>query len=379
VHTDSCPFVASPGARPPRLAGRAPLLDALGDRIAALQRGEPARPLAWLGRVGEGRTAVLHEAAKRAAAQGWAPAIATVTREVPLEHELARGIAAAVLHHGRKHPDEPKLVELLGVARAYAAAHDLDLPLEAPMAEISWPGTRLGDAGALFERVADGLRSIGSGCFLALDDADHADREVCRDVIAAAGQLAGAGRAFLLVVTGLPGTMPAELTEQTVLGPLTPPDVLDALSWPAAERGIEIRHDTVAAIGRRTQGHPYFVQAFAKAAWAHSDQHRVTPDDITAVALDVERDLRASFFAPVLDGLSSSELRFVRAVADAGRRATFAEVANRLGDPVRFDPATSRLAPIRDDLLARGVLYVGEGEVLEFALPYLERYVRTTD
>jgi hypothetical protein len=379
VQSATCPFVASLGAKPARLSGRAPLLDALGDSLGALHRAEPARPLAWLGRVGVGRTALLHEAARRASAQGWAAAVITIVRDSPIEHELARGVAAALVHYGRRHADEPKLVELLGVARAYAAAHDLDLPIEAPMPEISWPGSRRSDAGALLERVADGLRAIGSGCFLAIDDLDHAPLDARLDIVGAVTQLAGAGRSVLVAVTGLPGTVPDSLARCHELATLSPPEVLDALAGPAAEHRVEVGHETVAAIGRRTGGHPYFVQAFARAAWLDADGPALTPELIAAVALRVERELRSSFFAPVLDGLSPAELRFVRAVADAEENEGFAEIARRLGDAVRFDPATSRLAPVLAGLVDRGVLYTDGDDRLRFALPYFERYVHSTD
>ena len=104
----------------------------------------------------------------------------------------------------------------------------------------------------------------------------------------------------------------------------------------------------------------------------------MTPDDVAAVTLPVERDLKQTFFAPVLDTLDPSERRFLRALAEEGTEAPFADVARRLGDPVRFDPATSRLAPTRDALLRRGVVFERDGR-LGFALPYFERYLHATD
>lgn len=375
----SCPFVAAPGARPPRLAGRTEVLDALSAQLVALRQREPGRVQAWLGQVGSGRTVLAHEAAKRAASDGWAPAIVSVGHGGRLEHDVARGMAAAVLHHGRRHPDETVLAGLLGVVRAYAEAHDMDLPLELAAAEISWPGTRHADVGVLMERLADGMERVGAGVLLVLDNVDGADADARRDVLTAAAELMAGGRALALVVTGLPGSVPPELAQIRPIGPLSPPELFDAVAWPAAEKGVQVGHEAIAAIGRRTSGHPFFVQAFAREAWLTAVGTAITPDDVAAVALPVERALKRSFFAPVLDGLSPTELRFVRAVADAAPAATFAEVARRLGDPVRFDPATSRLAPVRDELLARGVLSSPDGELLEFALPYFEQYVHVVD
>ena len=47
VQMATCPYVAAPGAKPARLAGRGHLLDALGDTLGALHRAEPARIVGW--------------------------------------------------------------------------------------------------------------------------------------------------------------------------------------------------------------------------------------------------------------------------------------------------------------------------------------------
>ena len=316
-----------------------------------------------------------HEAARHAAAEKWAPAVVTVEPGTPIEHALARGLAASVLRRLRRHPGDDHLTQALGVIRSYGLAHDLELPIEATQLEVSWPGSRYADAGALFEKVADAMRTRRSGTFLALDDAGRLPREHVADVLRAAGEISGAGKAFELVVTGLPGTIPPGAPRFAELRSLTPPEVLDALAWPAAELGVELRHDTVAAIGRRTGGHPYYVQSFAEAAWQVADNGRITPSDIAHVAWDVEQRLGTTVFAPAVAGLGPGELAFAETVARLRGEATFAAVATALGDASAVDPDASALAPIRDRLLHDEVLFVGQSGVLEFVVPYLDRYL----
>ncbi len=379
MHGGPSPFVAASGARPPHLAGRVEQLAAIDVAIERLGDGQPARTIGWIGLRGSGRTAIGHEAAKRAARLGWAPAIVSVERGGRLEHDLARGVAAALLHHRRRHPAEERIGEMLGAARAYAGHHGLDLPVDGPDAEISWPGTTLADAGALLERIADGLRSIGAGCLLVFDDVELADPTVFAALFGAAALIAGAGKPALLAATALPGSVRLDTLDLHPLGALGPADVDEALTGPAARQGVSIGRDTVAAIGRRTDGHPLFVQAFAAHAWQRLDGPDLLPEHVADAAFDAEQDLRATFFSPVLDGLTPAELRFARALADEGGAATFDQIARRLGDPVRFDPATSRLAPVRDALLRDRVLIdTGDG-LLRLAVPYLERYLRVAD
>ncbi|MEZ5255598.1 MAG: hypothetical protein R2705_01485 [Ilumatobacteraceae bacterium] len=115
---------------------------------------------------------------------------------------------------------------------------------------------------------------IGSGCFLAFDDAGHNDP--LELAVTSCGppqnwrRRAGGSPSS----AGLPGTVPASFANLAELGPLTPPEVHEALAAPAEPLGVHIPPETVAAIGRRTGGHPYFVQAFAAAAWDHGDGSR---------------------------------------------------------------------------------------------------------
>ncbi|MEZ5255599.1 MAG: hypothetical protein R2705_01490 [Ilumatobacteraceae bacterium] len=81
----------------------------------------------------------------------------------------------------------------------------------------------------------------------------------------------------------------------------------------------------------------------------------------------------------MLDTLDPSERRFLRALAEEGPRCCSVDVARRLGDPVRFDPATSRLAPTRDASLRRGVVFERDGRPGFALAAYFERHLHATD
>lgn len=365
------PFIGALGARPPRLAGRHVQLDALGTALDALAAGRAARPQIWLGRLGTGRSALAHEAARRAARRGWAVAVVSVEAGGRLEHDLARGVAAALLRLQRRLPGEGRLAELLGVARAYAGQHLLELPVEGPAAEVSWPGTTLADAGALLERVADALGSIGSGCLLAFDDLDLADRSTVADVLSAGALLAGAAKPVVICATGLPGTIPLTGCEMSRIGALDPPAVLDALAGPAVELGVVVGRDTVAAIGRRTGGYPLYVQSFAAHAWRWLDGPALLPAHVDAGASGAEAELRAQVFEPALAGCDDAGRAVCHVLAGMGGRATWDRIVEAAAQQVGRDD----LEGTRDALLAGRVLVTDDDGQLAFAIPYLERYL----
>ncbi len=304
-------------------------------------------------------------------------AVISAAPGVRLEHDLARGVAAALLRLQQRLPGEVRLAELLGVTRAYAGQHLLELPVDGPPAEVSWPGSTLADAGALLERVADGLGVIGSGCLLVFDDLDVADRSAAADVLAAGGLLAGAAKPLVMCATGLPGAVPTTGCDVSAIGALDPPAVLDALAGPAVELGVVVGRDTVAAIGRRTGGYPLYVQSFAAHAWARLDGAALLPTHVAAGAATAEAELRAEVFEPALAGCGGPRLAFCRALARLGGRGTVEQVATELAASTGGTSAAGDVVASSDALLDARVLCTDDAEHLAFAVPLLERYVLT--
>ena len=379
VSLGDCPYVALPGARPPVLAGRADVLAAVATQRDALAAAKAAYPVALTGRYGSGRTAAGDEIARAAARAGWAPAVIAIEPSTIVVHEIARGVAAMVLRRLAVEATDRAASALLATTRSFATAHHLELPLDVPPAvSPKWTGDVAADLEALFRQVGEAGAKAHRGYLLVIDDSDLAPGNGCAAAAAAASCVARAGLPLLTVFTGLPGTasMLGAALRDVAIRSLSPAEVNEAVAGPAHKLGVDVPPATIASIGRRSGGHPYFVQALARAAWEAADASPITAADVETGSLAAERELMTHFFGPVLDGLSSGERRFLRSMAEV-EHPTFEAISRLLGDANRFDPSSSQLAGVRDSLLERRVVFEANG-ALEYALPFFDRYVTAT-
>jgi hypothetical protein len=381
VSLGDCPFVARQGARPAALAGRNDILDTVAEQRVSLANGTGAQPQVITGRVGSGRTAVGDEIARVASRAGWAPATISITPSNDVIHEIARGTAAMLLRRLATDREDAQAAALLSTTRSFAAAYGLDLPLDVESAASrEWTDDPTEDLGYLFRLLGGAGSKAGAGYLLVIDDIDLATTGGGAECLAAASDVARASMPMLVVFTGLPGTarlLGSSITERE-LGPLGPAEVFEAIAEPARRRGVDIPAQSIASIGRRTGGYPFFVQALAAAAWEQASSSQITPNDVEAGSIIAERTMMADFFGPVLNALTSGERRFLRAMADVGANPTLEMMSRRLGDANRFNPDSSELVGIRDELLRRRVIYELPGNAFAYAMPLFDRYVGAT-
>jgi hypothetical protein len=378
VSLGDSPFDPRSGARPAILAGRESVLDAASAQREALVTGLPGQPLVITGRMGSGRSVMGDELARAAKRAGWAPAVITITRTNTLVHEIARGVAAMLLRRLAVDDSDRNAGPLLATTRSFAAAYGLDLPLDLDSsASRSWSGDLAEDVTYLFRLLGGAGASAGSGYMLVIDDIDAGTSTGASECLAAATDIARAGMPLLVAFSGLPGTaalLGSRLVE-TPLTPFGPAELTQAVAEPAQRLGAEFPVQSIVSIGRRTGGHPQFVQAMAQAAWEVATESVITPHDVEVGSVVAEQRMKADLFDPVLATLTQADRRFLKAMADVGTRPTLEMMSRRLGDASHFDPQSSELVGIRDTLLDRRVIYELTGGALDFSMPMFDRYI----
>jgi hypothetical protein len=335
------------------------VLEAAAAQREALITGSTGQPLVITGRRGTGRSVMGDELARAAKRAGWAPAVITITATNNLIHEVARGVAAMLLRRLSVDDSDRNAVPLLETTRSFAAAYGLDLPLDVESsASRSWSGDVADDVTYLFRLLGGAGASAGTGYMLVIDDVDVGNSTGASECLAAATDIARAGMPLLVAFSGLPGTatlLGSRLTETPLL-PLGPAELTP--------------------IGRRSDGHPQFVQALARAAWEVAETSVITPDNVAAGSVIAEQRMKAELFDPVLSKLTQADRRFLTAMANVGDRPTLEVMSRKLGDPNHFDPSASELVGIRDTLLERRVIYELTGGALDFAMPMFDRYIK---
>lgn len=144
-----------------------------------------------------------------------------------------------------------------------------------------------------------------------------------------------------------------------------------ALCLPAEREGVAITPGAIADILRQTEGYPYFLQEWGKHSWNVADASPIEADDALRATDEALADLDASFFRVRFERLSPSEKTYMRAMADLGPGPhRSGEIAERMGRKV------TTVAPIRNDLIAKGMLFSpGHGETA-FTVPLFDGFMK---
>jgi hypothetical protein len=127
----------------------------------------------------------------------------------------------------------------------------------------------------------------------------------------------------------------------------------------------------MAIVLEQSHGYPYFLQEWGKQSWNVADASPITGDDARRATDEVLTDLDASFFRVRFDRLTPAEKTYLRAMADLGPGPhRSGDIAERLGRKV------TTVAPIRNALIAKGMLFSPAHGDTAFTVPLFDGFMR---
>ena len=134
---------------------------------------------------------------------------------------------------------------------------------------------------------------------------------------------------------------------------------------------MEITSDALDRIVAETQGYPYFLQELGKHAWDAADESLIDIDDVETASLTAVAALDANFFRVRFDRLTPLEKRYLRAMAELGEGPhRSGEISDELGR------AVTSLAPMRNQLIAKGMVWSPRHGDTAFTVPLFDGYMR---
>jgi len=180
----------------------------------------------------------------------------------------------------------------------------------------------------------------------------------------------GAGLPQIVAKTGRSKSYAERLFEFPDIGPLSLEDAREALNGPVAQEGVAFTEEALDEIVRITEGYPYFLQQWGYEVW---NSARTSPIDLatvhTASRLAVE-GLDESYFRVRFDRLTPREKTYLRAMADGGARPQRSgDIAERMGVKV------TSVAPVRNSLIRKGMLYSPSYGESAFTVPLFDQYM----
>jgi len=380
------PYAPGAGTPPPELAGREELREQVRVAVERLRRGSPSKSILMVGLRGVGKTVLLDRMRDDAEASG----IHTLRIEAPegrsLPALLAPELRVALLRLSRnehaKALGERALRALAGFARALKVKfHDIEVGLDfEPEPGLADNGDLEHDLAALLETVGAAAQRAGTALVLFIDELQYVKEDELAALITGLHRTAQRRLPVGLVGAGLPqlrGRMgraksyAERLFDFPEIGELTPPAARQALVKPALDQGVELTEDALEQILVETHRYPYFLQEWGKHAWQVAERSPITLKDVQSASAVALAALDASFFRVRFDRLTLAEKRYVRAMAELGPGP------HRSGDVAdALERKVTSLAPIRNQLIAKGMIFSPSHGDTAFTVPLFDEFLR---
>jgi hypothetical protein len=380
------PFNPGAGVSPPELAGRAEVMDQAITALERIKRGRHAKSLMVLGLRGVGKTVLLNEIAKRARDSGYLAEMIEARDGDDLRQILLQSMRRVLLalDRGEHAVDAVKrglrvLRSFLGNVTVSAGGIDITLGVD--------PEVGQADSGSLEADVTDLLVATGRAAHavshpvaLLIDELQYVSKPELAALIRAIHAVNQAGLPLILFGAGLPQlagqagdakSYAERLFNFPRLDRLSQADANAAIREPIEDEGAAIEDDALLEIYEQSRGYPYFLQEWGYNAWNACKTNRISRADAQAATATSIRKLDESFFRVRFDRLTPGERDYMRALAELGADPQkSSDVASQLGRK-----ATS-VAPVRDSLIKKGMLYAPEHGLIAFTVPLFDEFMR---
>lgn len=378
------PYTPNAGAPPRFLAGRAQEIEDFRVLLRRLANGYTEQSVIITGLRGVGKTVLLGQYERIAEEENWVPVVAEVSKNTPFGPQIANLSRRALFQVSPKARWGQRAAQAAAVIKSFSLSVHADGAMTAGLdVEPAW-GTA--DTGSLNDDLADVFQAIGEaagekkrGVVFLFDEIQFLAKAELEALIGAVHRtvqrqlpvtFAGAGLPGLPGLAGNAKSYAERLFKFSSIGQLPRAAAVQAIVEPAKAEGVTFQPEAIEFILAYTQGYPYFIQEFGRAAWNTADGPVITLIDAEDALSQVESELDGSFFQARVQRTTPDELRYMRAMAELGsaeqKAADVAQVLHKTSE---------QLGPIRSRLIAKGLLYTPRFGYAKFTVPQFDRFM----
>lgn len=381
------PFAPGAGTRPPELSGRIGLLDEARIAIERTRRGRPAKSTILVGLRGVGKTVLLNEF-DHIAREASCRTIVIEAHEVrPLPDLLVPSLRHLLLEFDRLGALSEAVKRGLRVLKSFMGSVRLKYG-EAELALDIDPEIGSADTGDLEMDLPELFQAVGRAAIdrsqtvvLLIDELQYLKSAEMSALIMALHRINqdrlpilmfGAGLPQVLALSGHSKSYAERLFDFPRVGSLSVVDAADAIRKPIEAEGERITQEALSALIAHTQGYPFYLQEWGYQAWKAAPASPIGIKDIEVATEVATKRLDESFFRVRFDRLTPREKDYVRAMASLPGSGPYrsGDVAEVLGLPVR------RVGPVRNNLIAKGMIYAPAYGDTAFTVPLFELFLR---
>lgn len=380
------PFAPGAGTLPPELAGREEVRETVRVALERVRRGAPTKSILLVGLRGVGKTVLLTRMRLDAEANGFE----TIDIEAPegrsLPALLAPQLRQILLRLSRDSRARDLALRglraLAGFVRTFKVRYqDIEVGLDLdPEPGLADNGDLEQDLQTLLLAAGEAARQAETALVLFIDELQYVEEEQLGALIMtlhSANQrqvpiaLIGAGLPQLRGLVGDAKSYSERLFDFQTIGALPEEAAKAAIAKPIAASSAAIDEDALSDIVSQTKGYPYFLQEWGKHSWDAAAKSPIRLEDVRAAAKNAVAALDDSFFRIRFDRLTPAEKRYLRAMAELGPGP------HRSGDvAARLNRRVTAVAPVRNRLIAKGMIYSPTHGDTAFTVPLFDEFMR---
>ena len=381
------PYAPGAGTPPVELAGRDSLLEEIGIGLQRIKAGRHAKSFLLVGLRGVGKTVLLNRIAQDAEKQQLVCLDIIEAREdASLQSMLIPELHKALLGISRikrlKESVRHALNTLVGAARSLQITYyDMSIGLDADSQPlVPATGNLESDLPAVFRAVGDVIKQKRTALVILIDELQYAKRDELAALIVALHKcrqwqlpitLVGAGLPQLAGNAGNAKSYAERVFDFPEIGKLDRVAALRAIKVPAKRENVLFQPAALDQILKHTEGYPYFLQEWGHHAWRVAKKSPIAVKDIKAATKLAQQALDQSFFRVRYDRCTNRERKYLMAMARLGPgRHRSGAIARSMKEYV------SAVAPIRGNLIKKGMIYSPRHGLTEFTVPLFDAFMK---
>jgi hypothetical protein len=375
------PYNPGAGAPPPELAGREPLIERALATIKRAKAGRAPKSMIMLGLRGVGKTVLLNKFEQLAEAEGCQTALFEADAERSLPEMVTPQLHRLLLRLNVVKRVGHDVQKAFGQLRAFAGAFKVSIgDVEFGLSSEIATGDLAVDLTDLFVVIGEAARARNAAVAILIDEVQSLSRPDLSALIMAMHKIAQRQLPVLMFAAGLPQlaklagdtkSYAERLFDYPPIGQLEEDDARAALTAPAEREGVQFHDDALAHILNETERYPFFLQVWGSHAWEVAAHSPITRKDVEEATRRAVAALDQGFFHVRFARLTERQLDYARALASFGPAgADSAAVAERIGLTVK------QAAPIRDEVIKKGMAYAPTRGEVAFTVPKFDDYLR---
>jgi hypothetical protein len=375
------PFTPGAGTPPPELAGRETVLQDADTAIKRTLNNKIAKSQIMLGLRGVGKTVLLNKIYQMAEETGTYAAIFEASSSQTLPETMTQPLYRLLLKLDRSRKAENDIKRVFGLLGQFARLFKVKIgEFEVGIEPEKLTGDLALDLGDLFVSIGEAAKSRNTAVIILIDEVQYLEEDDLAALILAMHRISQNQLPLLFFGAGLP--QPAKLAGETksyaerlfdyiIIDKLDNRSATLALERPVLHEKVKFEPEAVYKIIEETEGYPYFIQLWGSLVWDIAKASPITVKDVIIATEKSVAMLDSGFFRIRYERLTERQQDYAKAMAIAGKLpVSSAEVAEILGITVR------QAAPIRDEVIKKGMAYSPGRGLISFSVPKFEDYLR---